>query len=108
MTNGGYALVDPDIYVKYFDYPWYRVRFNKTWYARAIIQEGRRKRTVFLHRLVAKTPRGMVCHHQNQNGLDCRRANLWNMTKSEHHRMHMTDRIRIKFEDPFAPVALPA
>lgn len=99
MLNGGYALVDPDIYERYAHQPWYRVRFNKTWYAKAIIQEGRRTRTVFLHRIVAKTPRGMVCHHQNQNGMDCRRANLYNMTKDYHHRMHMTDNIRIKFED---------
>lgn len=98
MQNGGYALVDPPIYEKYHLYPWYRVRFNKTWYAKAIIQEGRRQRTVFLHRLVAKTPKGMVCHHQNRNGLDCRASNLWNMTKDRHHVMHMDDNVRIKFE----------
>lgn len=101
MLNGGYALVDPGTYEKYHSYPWYKVRFNKTWYAKAIIQKGRRKQTVFLHRLVAKTQRGMVCHHKNQNGLDCREANLWNMTKDEHHRMHMTDRLRVKFTNDF-------
>lgn len=104
MLNGGYALVNPDTYEKYHTYPWYKVRFNKTWYAKAVIKNGRRHDTVFLHRLVAKTPRGMVCHHDDRNGLNCLRSNLSNETKSYHHHLHMTDRVRIKFEDQKPPV----
>lgn len=103
MLNGGYALVDPDTYEKYSHYPWYRVRFNKTWYARAHVRTGHRTDTVFLHRLVAKTPRGMVCHHENRNGLDCRIENLHNMTKPVHHLLHMNDRLRVKFTEDFGP-----
>lgn len=102
MLNGGYALVDPKTYELYNSYPWYKVRFNKTWYAKAVIKSGHRSKVVFLHRLVAKTPRGMVCHHGNRNGLDCRIGNLRNMDKPVHHKLHMTDNVRVKFSEDFA------
>jgi hypothetical protein len=37
---------------------------------------GGRKRTVYLHRVIAPTPAGVEVYHINRDGLDNRRANL--------------------------------
>ena len=53
-----------------------------------------------MHRLIAKTHYDMICHHRNRNSLDNRRANLVNMPKDDHHRLHGNDNLIVKYADP--------
>jgi len=51
-----------------------------------------------MHRFVAQTPFGMVCHHKNGNPLDNRQANLANQSKLEHKLYHRNNNLLRKFE----------
>ena len=39
-------------------------------------------RTIYLHRIIARCPKGLVVDHRNFNGLDCRRTNIRIVTYS--------------------------
>ena len=49
-------------------------------------------KTVYLHRFIMGTPKGMVTDHINGNTLDNRRKNLRVCTKSENNRNRAGDR----------------
>jgi len=65
----GYALVDNEDFVELNKYTW-------------CIQSGyayrrcKKSETVFMHKLIMKTPKGMDTDHINGNGLDNRKENL--------------------------------
>ena len=76
------------------DYPylsqfhWYAVWAWKRPYAvRAEIRDGR-KHVIRMHREIAHTQPGYVCHHVNGITLDNRRENLQNMRQYEHDCLH--------------------
>lgn len=88
LSKGVRCIVDKDFYEKYGHLNW-RLRFSNTLpYAvhRKIIN-GHTIETK-MHRLVAKTPEGYVCHHKNRDTLDNRRANLANLTPEQHQYVH--------------------
>ena len=45
-----------------------------------------------MHRHIMQTPPNLECHHINYNSLDNRRANLVNLTPSEHREVHRAKR----------------
>jgi len=49
-----------------------------------------------MHRFIARTPFGDVCHHINGDSLDNRFENLKNMGKQDHTMLERNNRIRIK------------
>lgn len=49
--------------------------------------------TVYMHRVIMKTPEGMECHHKNRNTFDNQTENLENLTKQGHKKK---DRERIE------------
>lgn len=92
------AIVDAALFTFLQAYKWRAVRLHKSWYARIDRQCLSRRFSVSMHRLIANTPSGMICHHRNRNSLDNRRANLCNMTKGDHEKLHMDDNLLIKYE----------
>jgi len=77
LSQGLYALVDPEDYEGLSRYKWYACRCKHTYYA------GRRlanRKVVLMHREIMKTPPGMVVDHKNLNGLDNRKRYLRNCT----------------------------
>jgi len=88
LVGGGEALVDEDLYDELSRYCWRAIRSGYGTYAiRRIAVKGRIV-SVRMHRQIAKTPWGLVCHHKNRNTLDNRLANLNNMPDHLHRLIH--------------------
>jgi len=76
LTQGKYAIVDPDDYFRLSKFKWYVVYGGSTYYAvRTIFIEGKRHRLP-MHRAILKVADSLVVDHINHNGLDNRKANL--------------------------------
>lgn len=94
LTNHKVAMVDSELYPQLNKYFWRAAKSNSCWYAvRREVRNGRTF-TVRMHRQVAKTPPGIVCHHENFNSLDNRRSNLSNLDPLEHSYLHGYRQIR--------------
>jgi len=93
LTQGKFALVDPEDYEELSKYKWYAVRSPRGFYAvRSIKAKNSRsgQKSVRMHRVILKAPEGKFIDHINHNGLDNRKSNLrictmqqnsWNMRK---------------------------
>jgi hypothetical protein len=79
---GLFALVDSADYEYVSCYRWRTASRKSATYASAWVPAL--KRTVFLHRLIMGEPKGLLVHHKNKSGLDCRRNNLVVLSHSEH------------------------
>ncbi|KKN01725.1 hypothetical protein LCGC14_1124790 [marine sediment metagenome] len=84
LVGGGFAIVDPEDFDWLSKMCWRKKRSSSGYYAVSRKQHRRVTHTVFMHRLIMKTPYWMKTHHINHNRLDNRKANL--MVLSE--RMH--------------------
>lgn len=82
------AKIDPGQFDSIHKHSWHIRRGRRTTYAVRKVKRGRRIFLIQMHRQIAETPRGMVCHHINGNGLDNRLCNLYNCTKTEHRYLH--------------------
>jgi hypothetical protein len=72
LSDGLFALVDPEDFDRVMGHLWRAKAGHKTTYARTKI-DGH---NVSLHRFVLRLPEGVDCDHCDGNGLDCRRSNL--------------------------------
>lgn len=101
------AIIDR-IFIPFLQqYKWIAVKSGRSWYARLNQTRDGRQFSISMHRLIANTPEDMVCHHRNRNSLDNRRANLVNLTKTEHEALHMNDTLIIKYDPKFNPSSPP-
>jgi len=94
LSQGKYAIVDPEDYEKLKKYKWYARKSVSTFYAVCYISRPKclGRRNFYMHQLVINVPAGMDCDHINHKGWDNRKANLravthcqnlWNRRKSE-------------------------
>jgi len=94
LTQGKYAIVDPERYEELAKYKWHLARSERGLYAVRLVRAkkgGRYKqKTVRMHWVILEPPEGKFIDHINHNGLDNRIANLrvatpqqnmWNMRK---------------------------
>lgn len=82
LTQGQVALVDDEDYEFLMQWKWgaWWNKATKSYYAR---RNYKNKKTYLMHRVVSKTPNGMICDHKNHNTLDNRRKNLRNVTPTQ-------------------------
>lgn len=104
LTQGKVAIVSEHRLSALQKFSWRAVRHKRSWYAKTTIVKNGRQIDISMHRFIARTPFGEVCHHDNRNSLDNRDENLINMTKQQHNLLHTLDNILIKY----APVPLGA
>jgi len=97
LTQGKVAIVDKDREAAIRKFKWRAVKHQRSYYAKTTIIKNGRQIDISMHRFIARTPFGLVCHHLNYNSLDNRRANLENMDKLSHTLLHQNNRIRKKF-----------
>jgi hypothetical protein len=88
LTQGKYAIVDPEDYEKLAKYKWYAKKNDRRFYAGRTVK----RKDVQMHHAILKPPEGKFIDHINHNGLDNRKANLrfatrqqngWNKYKQE-------------------------
>jgi len=79
LTQGKYAIVDPQRYEELAKYKWFAVRSERGYYALRMTKAKKGKvkqKGVRMHRVILKPTNGKFIDHINHNGLDNRRANL--------------------------------
>ena len=85
LTQGQVALVDNWKHEELNRWKWYAMWNKDTQSFYAARNEGKRpvKKTIFMHRQIMNTPKGMECDHINHNTLDNQEHNLRNATHSQ-------------------------
>jgi hypothetical protein len=85
LTQGKYAIVDPDDYERLSKYRWCALRRKNGYYAgrTASVRSRERGRYILLHRAIIDPAYPLVVDHINGNGLDNRRANLRAVTQAQ-------------------------
>lgn len=86
LTQGEVALIDDEDWPLISRHKWRVHRTPHTNYARATIYRNGAWRTVRLHRLLLGTPPGVEVDHIDHDGLNCRRANLREVTKKQNQQ----------------------
>ena len=88
LTQGKYAIVDPDDYERLNKHKWYVQRTKQMFYAlrRAKGHERAKGQVVWMHRSILPPPEGMCTDHINNNSLDNRKANLRLATPAQNAR----------------------
>lgn len=88
LANGGFVLIDPQMFDFLSQLKWFRKNSFYRSYAVHYYKLDGITHYVSMHRVVAKTPPYMVCHHINHDSLDNRNANLLNMSEYDHTKLH--------------------
>lgn len=79
LTQGKYAIVDAEDYDYIKKWKWYYSKNRGGYAVREEMRQGKKK-LISMHRVINKTPTGMVTDHINGNTLDNRKKNLRNAT----------------------------
>lgn len=82
LTKGKVAKVDSDLYESLSKHKWHCSALG---YAVRTKRLDNKKKTIWMHREIAKTSVGMVTDHKNGDKLDNRRRNLRTCTHSENN-----------------------
>lgn len=93
LTQGKFALVNPVAWVQLNRRGWRAKKSRGGWYAYKPIHVNGRTRYIYMHRVIAKCPKGKITHHQNRFTLDNRNENLENLTEAEHEAISRMLRI---------------
>ncbi len=95
LSQGGYAIVDPDDYDRLSQYNWCMAAYNGSFYAMRTMRNagpGQKNASIRMHREILKVPEGMCVDHINHNGLDNRKANLRPATRAQNARNRQKQR----------------
>ena len=96
LTQGKYALVDPDDYPRLMRYKWYAAKYDHTFYAvrNFWLKFEKKKIKIKMHRVIMNAPADLIVDHINHNGLDNRKANLRLATPAQNARNSLRHRNR--------------
>ena len=82
-----FAFVDNEDFDRLNQWRWSASKDGTSFYAKRMIKrKGQKIIRIKMHRLIMNTPEHLVVDHINGNGLDNRKINLRNVTKSENDR----------------------
>ncbi len=87
LTQGKYAIVDPEDYKRLSKYKWYAKKCGKTFYASRTVWTGKNNKriNITMHRQILNPPHPLVVDHINHNGLDNRKTNLRPATRRQNN-----------------------
>lgn len=83
LTQGKYAIVDPEDYERLSRYKWHVVWGSRTYYASRNSRIGKKRIAIKMHREILDPPEPLVVDHINQKGFDNRKANLRPATRAQ-------------------------
>ena len=85
LTQGLFAIVDPEDYAALARYKWHATRGRTTFYAQRKVWDpvARKEVTIKMHREILPVADGLVVDHISRNGLDNRKANLRSATPAQ-------------------------
>ena len=86
LSGGKVAICDPEDKPGLDKFNWTVKICHGVMYAIRRVYKDHGDFTIYMHRQVMLTPKGMVCHHRNKNGLDNRKTNLRNLLKMAANR----------------------
>jgi len=105
LTQGKYAIVDPEDYNRLSKYKWHCQKGSRTFYALRVVYKSKpeKNKIIWMHREILNTPDGMFSDHINHNGLDNRKANLRLATKIQNslNRRKVNIRTSSKYKGVF-------
>ena len=76
LTQGKYAIVDPEDFDELNKHKWYAREAGHTFYAVRSVNNKGHITTIQMHRQIKNPPQGYVVDHKNHEGLDNRKVNL--------------------------------
>jgi hypothetical protein len=85
LTQGKYAIVDPEDFERLNKHKWHAVKQNNTFYAIRCTGPARKTTYIRMHREIINPPDHLVVDHINHNGLDNRKANLRPATRAQNN-----------------------
>ncbi len=86
LSRDKFVVVDDDVYEWASQYKWYAHRSGNTFYACRKGGVWPFRKAIYLHREIMQAPSNVMVDHTNNNGLDCRRANMRLCTQTENNR----------------------
>jgi hypothetical protein len=93
LTQGQVALVDDWRYEELNQFKWH-AHWNEptqSFYATRTVGKRPFRKTIWMHRQIMNTPKGMFCDHRNNDTLNNQEYNLRNVTRSQNN---MNSRLR--------------
>jgi hypothetical protein len=96
LTQGKFAIVDPEDFDCLARYKWYAAKYNHTFYAvrSSWLKFEKKKIKIKMHRVIMNAPADLIVDHINHNGLDNRKANLRLATPAQNARNSLRRRNR--------------
>lgn len=82
LTQNQFAQVDDWNYDRLMEHKWYANRVGNTFYAKRTIW-GSKPITMYMHREIMNTPKGVGIDHIDHNGLNCLEENMRECTQSQ-------------------------
>ena len=86
LTQGKYAIVDPEDFGRLNKHKWHVAKGNNTFYAVRCVGPSKGRIRIRMHREVIHPPDHLVVDHINHNGLDNRKANGRPATRAQNNR----------------------
>jgi len=98
LTQGQFAKISPWRFEAISRFTWQAVKHKRSWYAKTTIIKNKCPVKISMHRFIARTKFGDVCHHKNHDSLDNQDDNLENQTKRNHDTYCRNNNILVQFE----------
>ena len=87
LTQGKVALVDDEDFEELNKYKWFAFKNGNTFYAlRSAKTINKKRKVIYMHRVLANTPDGMNTDHKDRDGLNNQKSNLRACTYAENCR----------------------
>lgn len=97
LSAGKACTVDTEDLDFLSQWKWFAKKSSSRWYATRKWITETKVHFERMHRVLAKTPPHLVCHHINGNSLDNRKCNLQNLTRGEHDIIHWYKYKKIRY-----------